>query len=244
MSRKVAAGDAFAVSATSLSRFRGLPRPDRSWVLVAGRDGMPIEVALSVTRPSLDCTRIVWPLLNAVRERVFRNFFREDLSDQNRAEPIDLRMLLTPEQAPIGGTVTIEAPVYYPCPLCRVSGGPSDGQRFPAPPIFPSNNPASMTSKISSGSFALIRSSFCLENDANFVTKDTIKGCVKILRSKILRSISENETRVCEISIGGCDEISQQGEDEQIRRATIGHSRDEQGVGWSAKSADRNRRPR
>jgi len=24
-------------------------------------------------------------------------------------------MLLTPEQALIGGTVTIEAPVYYPC---------------------------------------------------------------------------------------------------------------------------------
>jgi DnaJ-class molecular chaperone len=30
-------------------------------------------------------------------------------------------MLLTPEQALTGGTVTIEAPVYYPCPLCRGS---------------------------------------------------------------------------------------------------------------------------
>lgn len=95
--------------------------PSGDSVLVAGLDGMPIPAALPVTRPALDSTRIVWPLLNAVRERVFRNFFREDLSDQDPAEPIDLRMLLTPEQALIGGTVTIEAPAYYPCPLCRGS---------------------------------------------------------------------------------------------------------------------------
>jgi DnaJ-class molecular chaperone len=90
-------------------------------VLVTGLDGMPVDAALPVVCLALDSTRIVWPLLNAVRERVYRNFLREDLSSQGPAEPIDLRMLLTPEQALTGGTVMIEAPVYYPCPLCRGS---------------------------------------------------------------------------------------------------------------------------
>lgn len=60
-------------------------------VLVAGLDGMPIDAALPVVCLALDSTRIVWPLLNAVRERVYRNFLREDLSNQGPAEPIDLQ---------------------------------------------------------------------------------------------------------------------------------------------------------
>ena len=90
-------------------------------VLVAGLDEMPIDVALPVVFPALDNTHIVWPLLNAVRERVHRDFLLEDFSNQGPAESIDLRMLLTPEQALTGGTVMIEVPAYYPCPLCRGS---------------------------------------------------------------------------------------------------------------------------
>jgi DnaJ-class molecular chaperone len=90
-------------------------------VLVAGLDGMPINSALPVECSALDSTQIVWPLLNAVRERVHRNFLRENFSSEGTADPIDLRLLLQPEQALTGGTVTIEAPVFYPCPLCRGS---------------------------------------------------------------------------------------------------------------------------
>jgi DnaJ-class molecular chaperone len=90
-------------------------------VLVAGLDGMPMDAALPVTYLALDSARIVWPLLNAVRERVYHNFLREDLANNRLPEPIDLRMRLTPEEALTGGALTIEAPVYYPCALCQGS---------------------------------------------------------------------------------------------------------------------------
>jgi DnaJ-class molecular chaperone len=96
--------------------------PNDDSVLVPGLDGMPVDAAPPVVRPALDPTQIVWPLLNVVRERMYRNFLREDLlPNHNPAEPIDLRIPLAPEQALIGGTVTIEAPVYYPCPVCQAS---------------------------------------------------------------------------------------------------------------------------
>jgi DnaJ-class molecular chaperone len=95
--------------------------PSDDPVLVPGPDGMPVDATPPVVRPALDPAQIVWPLLNVVRERVYRNFLQEDLPNHDPAEPIDLRMPLAPEQALIGGTVTIEAPVYYPCPMCQGS---------------------------------------------------------------------------------------------------------------------------
>jgi molecular chaperone DnaJ len=39
-----------------------------------------------------------------------------------RAEAIDAAITLTPEDAASGGIAMIEAPAYYPCPLCRGAG--------------------------------------------------------------------------------------------------------------------------
>ena len=60
--------------------------------------------------------------LEFVRERVLRNFVRGETPPQGRADPIDVQVVLEPEEALAGGLAEIEVPTHYPCPVCRGSG--------------------------------------------------------------------------------------------------------------------------
>ena len=65
---------------------------------------------------------VSWPSLGLIREQVLKNFLHARPPDQMRADAIDAHLTLTPEDAARGGIAIIEAPAYYPCPLCRGSG--------------------------------------------------------------------------------------------------------------------------
>ena len=60
--------------------------------------------------------------LEFVREQVLRNFVRGETPLQGRADPLDVQMVLEPEEAAAGGLAVIDVPAYYPCPVCRGSG--------------------------------------------------------------------------------------------------------------------------
>ena len=66
--------------------------------------------------------RISWSSLDLVREQVLKNFLHAQPRRQRRAEPIEAQLSLTLEDAARGGVAVIEAPAFYPCPICRGTG--------------------------------------------------------------------------------------------------------------------------
>jgi molecular chaperone DnaJ len=61
-------------------------------------------------------------LWDGVAERVLRNFIAGESLRRNRAEAIDLQVLVSADDALEGGVALIEVPTFYPCATCHASG--------------------------------------------------------------------------------------------------------------------------
>jgi len=64
----------------------------------------------------------VRPSLDALYERMLRNFTGRGVPKAEQAEPITCQILLTPDEAVRGGVLPIRFPVFGPCPTCGGSG--------------------------------------------------------------------------------------------------------------------------
>lgn len=60
--------------------------------------------------------------IDALFERIFRNFTHAGVPKAERPESLTMELILDPEVAMAGGMVPISIPVLYPCPTCRGSG--------------------------------------------------------------------------------------------------------------------------
>jgi molecular chaperone DnaJ len=64
----------------------------------------------------------VYPSFEPLFHRFRRNFTGLEVPKAERVESLTLELLLSPNEALQGGTVPINVPVFYPCPVCRGSG--------------------------------------------------------------------------------------------------------------------------
>ncbi|MDT8272916.1 MAG: DnaJ domain-containing protein [Desulfomonilia bacterium] len=60
--------------------------------------------------------------IDALFERIFRNFTTAGITKAERPEGLTLELILSPSEAFSGGRVPISIPVLYPCQACRGSG--------------------------------------------------------------------------------------------------------------------------
>ncbi|HYX92543.1 MAG TPA: hypothetical protein VE782_13355, partial [Myxococcaceae bacterium] len=66
----------------------------------------------AVTRPSFE----------EVFERFFRSFTEPWVPKSQRVDPLELELLLSPNEAARGGSLALGIPVFYPCRVCHGSG--------------------------------------------------------------------------------------------------------------------------
>jgi DnaJ-class molecular chaperone len=64
----------------------------------------------------------VHPSFEALQERLARNFSGVGVPKSERAEGLNMQILLTPEEAATGLVVAIEVPAVHRCPECQGSG--------------------------------------------------------------------------------------------------------------------------
>lgn len=64
----------------------------------------------------------VYPSFEPLFHRFRRNFTGSGVPKAERVESLTLEVLLSPEEALRGGTISIRVPVFYPCPTCHGSG--------------------------------------------------------------------------------------------------------------------------
>jgi len=62
------------------------------------------------------------PSLEEILGRIERNFSGLGVPKSERTAPLDLTLVLSPEEAARGGLLRFTVPVYYPCPACHGSG--------------------------------------------------------------------------------------------------------------------------
>ncbi|HWC75021.1 MAG TPA: DnaJ domain-containing protein [Gemmatimonadales bacterium] len=62
------------------------------------------------------------PSLEQILERIERNFSGLGVPKSERTAPLDLTLVLSPEEAARGGLLRFGVPVYYPCPACHGTG--------------------------------------------------------------------------------------------------------------------------
>ncbi len=62
------------------------------------------------------------PSVDEIFERLVRNFTGVHVPKAERLRPLDLDLILTPEEARTGGSVSIGVPVFYRCDTCEGSG--------------------------------------------------------------------------------------------------------------------------
>jgi molecular chaperone DnaJ/curved DNA-binding protein len=62
------------------------------------------------------------PSREAIRQRFRRNFFDDDSPKGECVEPLTLEILLTSDEAEVGGVLPIRVPTFRTCPLCDGSG--------------------------------------------------------------------------------------------------------------------------
>ena len=62
------------------------------------------------------------PSLEEILERIERNFSGLGVPKSERTAPLDLTLVLSPEEAARGGLLRFTVPVYYPCPAWHGSG--------------------------------------------------------------------------------------------------------------------------
>ena len=69
-----------------------------------------------------DFHRAASPSLEEILERIERNFSGLGVPKSERTVPLDLTLVLSPDEAALGGLLRFNVPVYYPCPGCHGSG--------------------------------------------------------------------------------------------------------------------------
>jgi molecular chaperone DnaJ len=62
------------------------------------------------------------PSVEDVLERFLRNFAPARAPKHEQLRPLDLEIILGPEQAARGGSLTLQVPVFFPCDSCRGTG--------------------------------------------------------------------------------------------------------------------------
>jgi molecular chaperone DnaJ len=63
-----------------------------------------------------------FPSVDEIFERLLRNFTEVHVPKAERLRPLDLDLILTPDEATAGGSVSIGVPVFYRCEVCQGSG--------------------------------------------------------------------------------------------------------------------------
>jgi molecular chaperone DnaJ len=77
----------------------------------AGREGMAVSDFLTV-RPSLE----------ALSQRLRRDFTGKGVPKGARPEPLNVEIILSADEGISGGVVPLDVPTFYPCPACDGSG--------------------------------------------------------------------------------------------------------------------------
>jgi curved DNA-binding protein CbpA len=119
---------------------RDVPEPLAAWGF-AGARAAPLDAwfqrsprhQTALARPQ-NTLRNVWvnpPDLGFVADRVRQNLRRRVPPEGEALEPLEVELILTEEQAAVGGGLTLEVPVFFPCETCR-GAGELRGQRCPA----------------------------------------------------------------------------------------------------------------
>jgi curved DNA-binding protein CbpA len=117
-----------------------VPEPLAAWGLV-GASAAPLDAwfqrgrsqtALASRRQN--ALRNVWvnpPDLDQVLEKVRQSLRRRAPPEGEALEPVVVELILTAEQAAVGGGLTLEVPVFFPCETCRGTGE-REGNKCPA----------------------------------------------------------------------------------------------------------------
>ncbi len=82
----------------------------------------PVEPLVPEPISVLQGFQTVRPSLEALLERLLRNFTGRGVPKGERLEALNLEVILSPEEALRGGVVPLRVPVFYPCPRCGGSG--------------------------------------------------------------------------------------------------------------------------
>jgi molecular chaperone DnaJ len=82
----------------------------------------PVESLAPVPVSILGDFEIIRPSLEALLDRVRRNFTGRGVPKAERLQALNVEIVLTPEEAARGGLVEVGIPVYYPCPQCHGVG--------------------------------------------------------------------------------------------------------------------------
>ena len=64
----------------------------------------------------------IHPSFDELFERYFRNFTGIGVPKAERVEGLNLEVVLTPEEASLGGVLPVTVPVFYQCPVCKGTG--------------------------------------------------------------------------------------------------------------------------
>ena len=64
----------------------------------------------------------VYPSFEALADRLMRNFTGRGVPKAERAEPLLIEVILTPDEAQSGGVLSIPVPVHNTCDFCRGTG--------------------------------------------------------------------------------------------------------------------------
>ena len=118
---------------------RDVPEPLAAWGL-AGRKAAPLDAwfqrsqrgpQTALAPRKQNALRNVWvnpPDLDQVMERVRQSLRRRMPPEGEALEPLVVELILTEEQAAVGGGLTLEVPVFFPCETCRGTGELKDQQ--------------------------------------------------------------------------------------------------------------------
>jgi hypothetical protein len=121
---------------------RDVPEPLAAWGL-AGTRAAPLDAWFQRSSPRHQTAlaprkqselRNVWvnpPDLDQVLEKVRQSLRRRVPPEGEAMEPLVVELILTQEQAAVGGGLTLEVPVFFPCETCRGTGT-RDGEKCPA----------------------------------------------------------------------------------------------------------------
>jgi curved DNA-binding protein CbpA len=118
-----------------------VPEPLAAWGL-AGARAAPLDAwfqrnprhQTALATRKQNALRNVWvnpPDMDQMLERVRQSLRRKRPPEGEALEPLVVELILTEEQAAVGGGLTLEVPVFFPCETCR-GAGERDGGKCPA----------------------------------------------------------------------------------------------------------------
>jgi molecular chaperone DnaJ len=95
--------------------------------ILAGAQGQD-EVSLPVVVSPLQRFATTYPPIEVTLMAALRNFVDPGIQPAEPMKSVNVQIVLSPDEAARGGTVTIGVPVYYPCAVC---GGSGQDRLFP-----------------------------------------------------------------------------------------------------------------